>query len=142
MICSTTCQLHRTDMSGVWTTVSHTFRDFGHGLTYIVWRDGGRDTEVFAGQTGPLLDSPQLVRLHMSMHMHMGMGMDMGACLDVQSCACYSVLWWAHRLWPCRFTRFRFPCLKWENSRASCLIALTLGHGRQLQRWLALSPLC
>jgi len=61
LICSKTCKLHRTDSSGTWTTIQHTFRDYGHGLSYIVWRDGGRDTEAFAGQTGPLLDSPELV---------------------------------------------------------------------------------
>jgi len=39
-----------------WFEVSHTFADYGAGLRSITIRDGGRDSETWAGHYGVRLD--------------------------------------------------------------------------------------
>ena len=59
-ICSKECRLTREDGSPFWMERKHTFTDYGPGLRFIRWRDGGRDPASVRGQTGPLLDAPHL----------------------------------------------------------------------------------
>lgn len=42
---------------GGWLQISHRFTDYGPGLRYIYWEDGGKDTEEWAGQFGASLDA-------------------------------------------------------------------------------------
>lgn len=39
-----------------WETVQHTFTGYGPGVRYVRWRDGGDDSEYWAGHYGPAMD--------------------------------------------------------------------------------------
>ena len=58
--CSAMCQLRRRDGSGFWINRTHVFSNYGRGVRYVRWRDGGRDGDAYDGHTGALLDSPSL----------------------------------------------------------------------------------
>jgi len=43
-----------------WYQLAHTFTDYGPGLRYIYWEDGGKDSEFWGGHYGAKLDAASL----------------------------------------------------------------------------------
>ena len=58
--CTSACELTRQDGSPVWNSVRHAFTDYGPGVRYVHWRDGGIDGDYADGRHGTLLDDPEL----------------------------------------------------------------------------------
>ena len=58
--CSSSCELSRVDGTPFWTMMSHNFTNYGSGVRYVHWRDGGRDGEAYTGHVGTLMDAPTL----------------------------------------------------------------------------------
>lgn len=52
------------DWSEQWQRLSHVFQNYGPGLRYIRWEDGGKDTEWWAGNYGAVLESAFLGLTH------------------------------------------------------------------------------
>ena len=48
------------DWTGSWETVQYRFENYGPGVRYIRWKDGGMDSEHWAGHYGVLLDHAML----------------------------------------------------------------------------------
>jgi ketosteroid isomerase-like protein len=43
-----------------WQQISHTFANYGAGVRYVYWEDGGKDTEYWAGHYGTQIDGASL----------------------------------------------------------------------------------
>ena len=57
--CSSDCVVGRKDGTAFWKEVRHTFSDYGTGVRFVRWRDGGRDAGAYNAH-GALLNAPSL----------------------------------------------------------------------------------
>uniref|UniRef100_A0A6B2KYC7 FBA domain-containing protein n=1 Tax=Arcella intermedia TaxID=1963864 RepID=A0A6B2KYC7_9EUKA len=50
--------------SSEWETVETTMANYGTGLRYISWEDGGKDVEYWGGHYGAVISSPSILLVH------------------------------------------------------------------------------